>query len=49
MRWVEGGVRMGRLEIAYIRNFSWENVNERYHMGEQDVGVRYMPTSVTEK
>jgi len=44
MRWVERGVRMGRLEIAYIRNFSWGNMNERDHVGEQDEGVRYMST-----
>jgi hypothetical protein len=49
MRWVEGVVRIGRLEIAYIRNFSWENVNEGYHVGEQDVGARSLSASVTEK
>jgi len=44
MRWVESGIRTGRLEIAYIRNFSWGNINERDHVGVQDVGVRYMST-----
>jgi len=44
MRRVESGLRTGRLEIAYVRNFSCGNIHERDHVGVQDVGVHYMST-----